>query len=179
MQAIDVETYLPACILVKVDRATMAYSLESRSPWLDYRLGDFAGRLPAEFKIRHGRGKHIVKDAMTPHLPTGILSRRKMGFGVPMRQWLRTSLKGLFESMVLQPGMAKYVDPAVTRRLWAEHQSGTHAWRRELWHMLMLACGENQHASPRAQASCSQARRRCRRGAAPRRPVSYSPIRKP
>lgn len=148
LQAIDVETYLPACILVKVDRATMAYSLESRSPWLDYRLGDLAGRLPAEYKLHQGSGKHIFKDAMAPHLPAEILARRKMGFGVPMREWLRTSLKGLFESMVLRPGMAKYIDPATTRRLWAEHQSGRRDWRRELWHILMLACWDDQHANP-------------------------------
>jgi len=107
------------------DRATMAYSLESRSPSLDYRLGDFAGRLPADYKLHNGSGKHIFRDAMTPHLPSAILTRRKMGFGVPMRQWLRTSLKGLFEAMLLERReMGQYVDLGVTRRLWTEHQSG-------------------------------------------------------
>jgi len=125
LQAVDADTYLPSCILVKVDRATMAYSLESRSPSLDYRLGDFAGRLPADYKLHNGSGKHIFRDAMTPHLPSAILTRRKMGFGVPMRQWLRTSLKGLFEAMLLERReMGQYVDLGVTRRLWTEHQSG-------------------------------------------------------
>ena len=83
LQYVDMETYLPGDILVKVDRATMAYSLESRAPWLDHRLIEFAGALPPSFKLSLNRGKLILKSAMTPYLPRQVIHRAKMGFGVP------------------------------------------------------------------------------------------------
>ena len=69
LQAVDLETYLPGDILVKVDRASMAYSLEARCPWLDYRMGELAGSLPAHFLLKNGRGKHIFKEMVAPHIP--------------------------------------------------------------------------------------------------------------
>src|SRR5262249_26599377 len=77
MQAVDFETYLPGDILVKADRATMAYSLESRSPWLDYRLVELAAKLPSNYKIRGASGKYIFKEAMRQRLPAEILDRPK------------------------------------------------------------------------------------------------------
>ena len=81
MQAVDFQTYLPGDILVKADRATMAYSLESRSPWLDYRLGELACRLPSAFKLQGRTGKHIFKRALAPYVPDEVITRRKMEIG--------------------------------------------------------------------------------------------------
>jgi asparagine synthase (glutamine-hydrolysing) len=145
LQAVDVETYLPGDILVKVDRATMAYSLEGRAPWLDYRLGELAGRIPAAFKVRGGVGKYIFKEAMRPHLPSQILDRRKLGFSVPMASWLRTSLKPVFESVMLRPEMGHLLNLTVVRRLYRTHLSGGRDYSRELWTMLMLGCWYNYY----------------------------------
>jgi asparagine synthase (glutamine-hydrolysing) len=139
MQAVDVETWLPGDILVKADRATMAYSLEARSPWLDFRLGELAGRLPAHFKAAPFRGKRIFKYAVRDLLPEPVLRRRKMGFVVPMPVWLRTSLRPLFEERVLSPDMEEWINLAEVRRLWQEHQPGFSNHERKLWALLMLA----------------------------------------
>jgi asparagine synthase (glutamine-hydrolysing) len=140
MQAVDLETYLPGDILVKADRATMAHSLEGRPPWLDHRLVELAATLPASFKIRGVRGKHIFKGTVEKRLPFEVVHRRKMGFSVPMAEWMRTSLKPTFESTVLQPEMRSLMETGEARRLWNEHQSGVHDHSRKLWSLLMIAC---------------------------------------
>jgi asparagine synthase (glutamine-hydrolysing) len=140
LEAVDLETYLPGDILVKVDRASMAYSLETRCPWLDRRLGDLSCRMPASFKIRGGVGKYIFKDIFKPHVPEAILTRPKMGFGVPLDSWMRTSLKPVFESVVLRPEAEEFVSLPEVRKIWQAHQSGMRNYARELWSLLALMC---------------------------------------
>jgi asparagine synthase (glutamine-hydrolysing) len=147
MQAVDFDTYLPGDILVKADRATMAYSLESRSPWLDYRLGELACRLPAAFKLKDGVGKRIFKRAMEPYLPEEILRRRKMGFGVPLVEWFRTALRPVFPALVLRPEMEEYLDLDEVRRYWEEHQQGRRNHAEKLWYLFMLGCWDARHRS--------------------------------
>ena len=149
MQAVDLETYLPGDILVKVDRATMAYSLEARCPWLDYRMGELACRLPESLHIHGGIGKYLFKQVAAPRIPAEIIHRKKMGFGSPVETWLRTSLKSTFESLVLRPEMGRYLDLDATRRVWRTHQSGSLNYGRDLWALLMLACWEDRHVDPR------------------------------
>jgi asparagine synthase (glutamine-hydrolysing) len=145
MQAVDFETYLPGDILVKADRATMAYSLESRSPWLDYRLAELAGRLPSEYKL-HGRiGKHVFKQAVAPHVPQTAITRPKMGFAVPLAEWFRSSLKDVFRSEVTTAGMGDYVSTAEARRLLTEHVVGVSDHSRKLWNLLMLSRWISNH----------------------------------
>jgi asparagine synthase (glutamine-hydrolysing) len=150
MQAVDMETYLPADILVKVDRATMAYSLESRAPWLDHRLAELAASLPSAFHLNVREGKLAFKRALAPLLPAPILSRSKMGFSVPLSDWFRTSLKSSFERLVFHPEMEAYLAPAEVRQLWQEHQSGVRSHGHNLWAVFMLACWrarESAHGS--------------------------------
>jgi asparagine synthase (glutamine-hydrolysing) len=145
MQAVDLQTYLPGDILVKADRATMAYSLETRSPWLDYRLGELACRLPAGYKL-HGRtGKFAFKKAVEPEVPRQVMIRRKMGFAVPLAEWFRTSLKPVFKETVLRPGMERYLSLREARRLYDQHQSGVRDQSRNLWNLLLLSCWEGHH----------------------------------
>ncbi len=139
MQAVDFETYLPGGILVKADRTTMAYSLESRSPWLDYRLAELACRLPTRFKLRGKVGKYVFRESVKPLLPETTVTRSKMGFSVPLPAWFRTSLKPVFESLVFQGGMDRYLSLAEVRRLWMQHQSGFHNHEQKLWNVFMLA----------------------------------------
>jgi asparagine synthase (glutamine-hydrolysing) len=162
LQAVDLETYLPGDILVKVDRASMAYSLEARCPWLDYRMGNLAGSLPADFLLKNGRGKHIFKEMVGPHIPEAIINRPKMGFGGPLHTWMRTSLKPVFEALVLRPEFGRYVELGAVKRIWDRHQSGQRDFSRDLWHLLMLACWHDRHASSQrtellaeVAASCS------------------------
>ena len=150
MQAVDLKTYLPGDILVKTDRASMAYSLEARAPWLDYRIAELAGRLPASFKISGGIRKLVFKRAVAPHVPEELIRRPKMGFSVPMAEWMRSALKPVFESLVLRPDMGEYFDQAEARRFWSEHQSGLVNHDRRLWSMLVLAAWDEQRRSNRA-----------------------------
>jgi len=159
LQAVDLETYLPGDILVKVDRATMAYSLEGRCPWLDYRLAELAGRLPPSFQLRNGIGKYLFKETMRPLIPEEIISRPKMGFGVPMGEWFRSSLKPVFEALVMRREFSAYVDPAPVKRVWEMHQSGRRDYSRELWSLLMLACWDDRHVSPRQGEVLAEAAR--------------------
>jgi asparagine synthase (glutamine-hydrolysing) len=157
MQAVDLETYLPGDILVKMDRATMAHSLEARAPMLDHRLAELAASLPARFKLQGNNGKHILKKAVEPYLPAAVITRRKAGFSVPLAQWFRTSLKPVFESSVTNRDMEEFVNLVEVRRLWKEHQSGLHNHDRKLWHLLMLAQWREHHLKPQAVAAVADA----------------------
>lgn len=145
LQAVDLQTYLPGDIMVKVDRATMANSLECRSPWLDYRLGELACRLPERFKLRGEVGKHVFKQAMMPYIPREIITRPKMGFSVPLGEWFRTSLKSAFEEKVLGTAGAAYFSYPEVIRLWEQHQAGRYDWSRRLWNLLMLCLWAEAH----------------------------------
>lgn len=125
----------------------MAYSLESRAPWLDHRLAELAGTLPLSFKIHNGCGKQILKQALKPLLPSSILARTKMGFVVPLETWLRTTLRPTFMKSVLHPEMEQFINPQDVRRLWDEHQSGRRNHRTVLWNLLMLGLWRAKHAS--------------------------------
>jgi len=139
IQAVDLETYLPGDILVKTDRATMAYSLEGRAPWLDHRIGELAFRLPAELKMNGRQGKHLFKTMIAPRLPREVVWRPKMGFSVPLAHWFRSSLVETFEQRVLRANMERYLQLEEVRRLWRQHQSGVSNHSRKLWAVLMLA----------------------------------------
>ena len=145
MQWVDWQTYLPGDILVKTDRATMTYSLEGRAPWLDYRLAELSARLPSSFKIRGRTGKYIFKQAVSPYVPPAILERTKMGFSVPLAEWFRTSLRPIFQSLVLNREMEEFLSLGEAKRIWNEHQSRLHNHDRKLWNLLMLAAWNASH----------------------------------
>ena len=150
MQWVDLQTYLPGDILVKLDRATMAYSLEARAPWLDYRLAELAFRLPASLKIHGKIGKYIFKKAMEPYVSSSVIQRKKMGFSVPLEEWFRSSLKLLFQQMVLSQDMDEFVERPEVERIWREHQSRMHNHDRKLWNLLMLAAWNARHRLARS-----------------------------
>lgn len=145
LQAVDWQTYLPGDILVKVDRATMAYSLESRAPWLDHRLAELAARLPTREKVQGHEGKVLFKRAVSAHVPEQLLRRGKMGFAVPMPLWLRSSLKDTFERLVFQQEMERYLNLRAVRELWDRHQRRQRDYSAALWNILMLACWDQVH----------------------------------
>jgi len=140
MLDIDVNHYLPDCLLVKVDIATMAHGLEGRSPLLDHEVMEFAATLPFDLKQRGGRGKHILKQAVRGLLPPEILDRKKMGFGVPLEHWFRGNLEEMARDVLLSgPGARRGLfDNGVVRQLLDEHVSGTASWHDQLWNLLML-----------------------------------------
>jgi asparagine synthase (glutamine-hydrolysing) len=145
MQWVDLQTYLPGDILVKADRATMAYSLESRSPWLDYRLAELAFQLPSSFKVNGRMGKYVFKRAMANYVPRSVIERKKMGFSVPLAEWFRTALKPVFETLVLCKDMQEFVSLREARRIWEEHQSRFHNHDKKLWNLLMLGAWNRRH----------------------------------
>lgn len=149
MQLVDMETYLPADILVKMDRATMAASIESRAPWLDHHLAEYAGTLPPHFMLHRGITKAVVRRAFRSRLPSTTLTRTKMGFSVPLARWLRTSLKTQFEAFVYTAGMQNYLNLSEVRRLWHEHQSvahDDHSWI--LWNIFVLSRWHHRYQRP-------------------------------
>jgi asparagine synthase (glutamine-hydrolysing) len=139
MMLLDALVYLPDDILVKVDRASMAVSLEARAPLLDYRLLEFAWRLPRPFKIRHGTGKWILRDLLSRYVPREIVERPKAGFEVPIRHWLRGPLRAWAEDLLDGGRIARegLLNPAPVRQTWLEHQSGRD-WTGRLWAVLMF-----------------------------------------
>jgi len=137
----DFKTYLPECLMTKMDIATMANSLEGRSPFLDHELVELVFRLPGDWKLKGLLGhKWILKEAFRDRLPPLIFNRGKMGFGIPLGKWFRGGLKGTCEEHVLSPkalGLGYFREEAL-RGLWAEHQSGRREHGYRLWALLML-----------------------------------------
>lgn len=139
-QYADFKHWLPGDILTKMDRTSMAVSLEAREPLLDYRFVEFAATLPASMRIRGGQGKWLMKRALEPYLPKDILYRPKMGFVTPVSAWFRKALAeeaaGLARSRVLAG--SGWFEPKAIARLAEEHRSGRAEHGRTLWQLMML-----------------------------------------
>jgi asparagine synthase (glutamine-hydrolysing) len=138
--SVDVETYLPEDLLVKMDIATMASSLEARSPFLDHEFMELCARLPSSMKLRGRTTKYLLKRALRGLLPDDVLDRPKMGFGVPIDHWFRRELRGYVADLLLSP-QAKgrgYFNTPTVERLIREHESGVRSWHHQLWNLVML-----------------------------------------
>jgi asparagine synthase (glutamine-hydrolysing) len=139
MMAVDTATYLPDDILVKVDRASMAVSLEARVPLLDPDLYRFAWRLPLAMRVRDGSGKWILRRVLDRYVPRALFERPKMGFGIPLDDWLRGPLRPWAEELLAESALSGSgeVDPRAVRSLWAAQLAGANE-ATALWPVLML-----------------------------------------
>ena len=138
---VDFKTYLPECLMAKIDIATMANSLEGRSPFLDHEFVELCFRMPGDWKLKGLRGhKWILKEAFRDKLPAMIFNRGKMGFGIPLGTWFRGPLRGFWQDHVLSPEALSrgYFNEEALRRIWEEHQSGGRDHGYRLWALLML-----------------------------------------
>lgn len=153
---LDLATYLPGDILTKVDRASMAVSLETRAPLLDHRLVEFSFRLPSSLHLRGGKTKWILRQILAKHLPPELFERPKMGFAVPIGDWLRTDLRDWAESLLNERTLSDQglLQPEPVRSLWKQHLSGRVNAQYELWVVLMLTSwvesySEELHTTPK------------------------------
>jgi asparagine synthase (glutamine-hydrolysing) len=140
MMLSDLGGYLPDDVLVKLDRASMAVSLEARAPFLDHELVEFAWRLPAQLKIRSGQGKWVLRQLLARYLPKSLFERPKMGFAIPVDAWLRNPLRDWAEAM-LDPsrlGSHGLLDTEAIRRCWHEHVIEGRQRQAQLWDVLMF-----------------------------------------
>lgn len=150
MMRFDAETYLPEDVLTKVDRMSMAHSIESRVPLLDNEVIAFASTLPTAMKIKNGRRKHVLKEVAATLLPADILNRRKQGFGVPLGTWFRGNLRELFADTLLSPTSLQrgYFQPAFVRQIVNEHVTGTRDHTLRLWQLVVFEKWHQQYVDP-------------------------------
>lgn len=145
----DFKTYLPGDILVKVDRMSMANSLEVRAPILDYKVVEYAAAIPSALKLAGKEKKHILKEAFKPLLSDEILYRKKMGFSVPLAQWMRQDLHEFAQSRLFAPsaGISRFFDNRMLKNIWNQHQSGKFDHSNELWSLLMFELWWKRYAA--------------------------------
>jgi asparagine synthase (glutamine-hydrolysing) len=140
MMFADAITYLPDDILVKVDRAAMATSLETRAPFLDHHVVEFAFGLPLEYKINNGSGKLILRELLSKHVPKKLFERPKMGFGIPIDDWLRGSLRDWAEDLLSEKSLKDigFFNSKIIRSRWAQHIREECDWHYFIWDLLMF-----------------------------------------
>jgi asparagine synthase (glutamine-hydrolysing) len=140
MQYLDTKLYLAEDILTKVDRTSMAVSLEVRAPFLDRRLVEYVASLPLSYKLRGNTTKYILKRAVAPHLPAFVTRRGKKGFGVPVAEWLKGRLRPLARDLLSPARLSRHglFDPAYVARLQDEHERGAANHRKLLWTLLIF-----------------------------------------
>jgi asparagine synthase (glutamine-hydrolysing) len=140
MMYLDLVSYLPDDILTKVDRASMATSLEARVPLLDHRVVEFAASIPLDMNITDATGKGLLRDVLYRYVPRDLMERPKMGFGVPVGAWLRGPLRAWAEDL-LDPGQMQqegYLNPEPIQKKWREHVAGERNWQYHLWTVLQF-----------------------------------------
>ena len=149
----DVALYLPETLLVKMDIASMANSLEARSPFLDHEVMEFAARVPAHLKLHKGRTKIILKNAFRNVLPPEIIERKKMGFGVPLEHWFRNELKEMSYDLLLGRRTIErgYFREDAVRRILDEHATGVWNWQYHIYNLLMLELWHREFIDRAAQ----------------------------
>jgi asparagine synthase (glutamine-hydrolysing) len=138
---LDLELYLPDTLMVKVDIASMAHSLEARAPMLDHHFLEFVAKIPADLKLKQGKeSKYIFKKAAEPFLPGEIIYRPKMGFGVPTDHWFRDELKDMVHDTLLSPKAIGrgYFRRQYLERIVTEHENSERNWQYVIWNLLML-----------------------------------------
>lgn len=149
MMALDGLTYLPDDILVKVDRAAMAVSLETRAPFLDRDVVEFAWSLPMHMKIRNGQGKWLLRRLLDRYVPRELMERPKMGFGIPLDRWLRGPLREWAEALLAEDRLRRegYLDPESVRHAWNMHLRGEASYGYRLWSVLMFQAWLEEEAA--------------------------------
>ncbi|MEM7072882.1 MAG: asparagine synthase-related protein, partial [Pseudomonadota bacterium] len=140
MQYLDTTSYLPDDILTKLDRASMAVSLEARVPLLDHRVVEFAWRLPTAWKMHQGSSKWLLRRVLGRHVPEAMFNRPKMGFAIPLDEWLRGPLREWADELLKPAACRRFglVDPVPVSIKWQEHCTGHRNWHYPLWNVLML-----------------------------------------
>jgi asparagine synthase (glutamine-hydrolysing) len=138
MMYMDTSDYLPDDILVKVDRASMSVGLEARVPMLDHHVVEFAWQLPLRMKVRGGRGKWLLKQILGKYVPDSLPERPKMGFGVPVGDWVKGPLRDWAESLLSEERLQRgnFLNPKRAREQWTRHLAGDPSGGDRVWHML-------------------------------------------